>query len=312
MKKYMKCLTFSLLIGILLLTLKNEFSPLLLKDASYGIPALIAQGYVDNLYLGSSMFRQGIDIMTLEDNGEKNYILAYNGNQPALEYYQLKTLLNNGLKINNLYVDMYVYSAWAQPKISDVKMLMEFGLSDKWSLYKLLPSDWKLFWQMFVTGNNELLSTWIINGQLVNSYFYKGGTTAKPSASDKIRLDSLTLPEIDESMNPVQKEFSIKLIQLAKDNGINLVYLESPKYCNMADNPEYIRAMSQYIDFLESQDAAYILCDITWKLTGQKENCKYYLYDNSNSEYYVDNGHLSYAGRLEYTQKIEELTKRVH
>lgn len=177
MKKYIKCIVNVFIIGIIILIIKNEFSPMLLLSANYGMPALIKTGEVDNLYIGSSMFRQGIDIMVLDENGERNYILAYNGNQPVLEYYQLKNLLDNNLKIENLYVDMYVYSAWAQPKISDEKMLMEFGIKDKWSLYKLISNgeNAKTFWQMFVTGNNELLATWIFSNKIIDGNFSRGG-----------------------------------------------------------------------------------------------------------------------------------------
>lgn len=74
------------------------------------------------------------------------------------------------------------------------------------------------------------------------------------------------------------------------------------KYYNMANDPGYINAMEQYIDFLDSEGVEYILCDTTWRLTGEKGD--YYLYDNAESAYYVDNGHLSYEGRLEFTKKI--------
>ena len=49
------------------------------------------------------------------------------------------------------------------------------------------------------------------------------------------------------------------------------------------------------------------MCDLTWNLTEQNEDVKKYLFDNSKSEYFVDNGHLSYLGRKEFTEQLMSL-----
>lgn len=314
MKKYIKYKFGVLILAVFIVLVKNECSTKLLKNANYGMPSLIESGDVDNLYLGSSMFRQGIDIMTLEENEDCNYVLSYNGNQPVLEYYQLQNLLNNNVHIENLYVDMYVYSTWAQPKISDEKMLMEFGIKDKFKLWKLTANgtnieNAKAFWQMFVTGNNEILTTWFISGKIIDGMFYKGGNMNRPTSSGKDKLESLGVPQIEGNMNSVQKEYSHKIIDLAKENGINVIYVETPKYSNMAYDEGYISAMKQYIDFLKEENVKFVLCDSTWKLTEQNEDAIRYFYDNSNSEYFVDNGHLSYEGRVEFTKQLRVLNK---
>lgn len=314
MKKYIKYLFGVLILVVFIVLVKNEFSAKLLKNANYGMPALIELGDVDNLYLGSSMFRQGIDIMTLEENEHSNYILSYNGNQPVLEYYQLQNLLNNNVHIKNLYVDLYAYSAWAQPKISDEKMLMEFGIKNKIKLWNLTANgtyieNAKAFWQMFVTGNNEILTTWFFSSKIIDRMFYKGGNMNKPKSSGKDKLESLNVPKIEGNMNSIQKEYSHKIINLARENGINVIYIESPKYSRMAYDEGYISAMKQYIEFLKEEDVKYVLCDSTWKLTEQNEDVIRYYYDNSNSEYFVDNGHLSYEGRVEFTKQLKILSE---
>lgn len=312
MKWYIKWLLSILILGFVIILVKNEYSYKLLEDANYGMPALIEKGKISNLYIGSSMFRQGIDIMTLEENGEDNYVLAYNGNQPVLEYYQLNNLLENNVKIENLYVDMYVYSAWAQPKISDEKMLMEFGLKDKLNLFYLISNgtfreNIITFWQMFVSGNNELLATWGISNGVINSIFDKGGSTSRPEASEKEKLDALTIPQIDNAINVVQLEYLRKLINITKKNNINIIFIESPKYDRMSNNQDYISAMKQYIYYLNEENIDYVLCDLTWNLTGQNAEVKRYLFDNSKSDYFVDNGHLSYLGRKEFTKQLINL-----
>ncbi len=309
MRKYITMILVVLIAVVLIILIKDEFSWNLLRNANYGMPALVEKGYVDNLYIGSSMFRQGIDIMVLEENGEENYVLAYNGNQPVLEYFQLKNIVNSGVRIQNLYVDLYVYSAWAEPKISDEKMLMEYGLRDTWNQWKLfLKDDYKenvkLFWQMFVTGNNELLLTWPLSSKAIDSIFYKGGSVNKPVATSEVELNNMDVPQIAGEMDSVQIEYLDKLIKLAKSNNINIVFIETPKYCNMANHEAYIEAVKKYIDYLDNEGVDYILCDTTWRRTGEGDRVRHYAFENDKSAYYVDNGHLSYEGRVEFTRKL--------
>ena len=98
-KKHIKVGKLLIFFCVGFLIFKTLFSNDLFKSSTYGMPALIEKGHVDQLFLGSSMFRQGIDIQTLKEYfpEKENYILAYNGNQPIWEYYQLKYLLCNNL-----------------------------------------------------------------------------------------------------------------------------------------------------------------------------------------------------------------------
>mgnify|MGYP001228087007 CR=1 FL=1 len=55
------------------------------------------------------MFRQGIDILELNAAfPDKNYILAYNENQPATEYLELKNLLENDVKLK-IYMSICMF-----------------------------------------------------------------------------------------------------------------------------------------------------------------------------------------------------------
>lgn len=315
MKKFIKYLLSVIVLCTLIILIKSEFSLILLKHANYGMPVLIEQGTVDNLFIGSSMFRQGIDIDYLEENKETNYVLSYNGNQPILEYYQLKYLIDHDVSIRNLYVDMYAYAAWSETKVSDEKLFMEIGIEEKWKLWKILSkgklaADMKTFWELFVTSNNEIIATWPVSGRIVNSLFYKGGSTSKPVASSESVLNSMSVPAIKGEMNNTQRTHLIKLINLAKENGINIVFIESPKYCNMAENESYICAMRQYMNLLDEESVEYILCESTWNLTGANDNIMKYPYNNKNVNYYVDNGHLSYEGRIEFTKQILQVVSK--
>ena len=269
---------------------------MLLNNASYGSTNIINKDEINNLFIGSSMFRQGIDIKTLEDNKEDNYILSYNGNSPYLEYYELLNLLDNNVKINNLYVDMYVYVMYQEPKISDEKMLLEFDFKQKKEILSKIGNGFSLLYETYVTSNNEFIITYPINSQIVNNTFYKGGSLLMPSGESSEVLDNLYVYDLSGDMNSIQIKYLIKLIKLAKDNNINLTFIETPKYATVKNNESYLKAMEKYKDILDDLDVRYIVNSIEANNT--------YSFLNDNPEYYFDNIHLSYKGRVAFTNVL--------
>lgn len=296
MKRLLKTISLAFLILIMLLFVKNNYSFMLLNNASYGSTNIINKGEINNLFIGSSMFRQGIDIKTLEDNKEDNYILSYNGNSPYLEYYELLNLLDNNVKINNLYVDMYVYVMYQEPKISDEKMLLEFDFKQKKEILSKIGNGFSLLYETYVTSNNEFIITYPINSQIVNNTFYKGGSLLMPSGESSEVLDNSYVYDLTGDMNSIQVEYLIKLIKLAKDNNINVTFIETPKYATVKNNESYLEAMEKYKDILDDLDVKYIVNSIEANNT--------YSFLNDNPEYYFDNIHLSYKGRVAFTNVL--------
>lgn len=296
MKHLLKTISLAFLILVMLLFVKNNYSFMLLNNASYGSTNIINKGEINNLFIGSSMFRQGIDIKTLEDNREDNYILSYNGNSPYLEYYELLNLLDNNVKINNLYVDMYVYVMYQEPKISDEKMLLEFDFKQKKEILSKIGNGFSLLYETYVTSNNEFIITYPINSQIVNNTFYKGGSLLTPSGESSEVLDNSYVYDLSGDMNSIQIEYLIKLIKLAKDNNINLTFIETPKYATVKNNESYLEAMEKYKDILDDLDVRYIVNSIEANNT--------YSFLNDNPEYYFDNIHLSYKGRVAFTNVL--------
>ena len=128
MKRILKTAACLLLAVLLLLGIKNEYGRLL-PASTYGMQAAIRKGEIDHLFIGSSMFRQGLSIDVLEEELEGSaYILSYNGNQPAFMDMELEYMLKEGLKIQNLYIDLYPYTAAATPWLSDTKILLDTDL----------------------------------------------------------------------------------------------------------------------------------------------------------------------------------------
>ena len=299
------------MVCILVIFIKNQYSYILLKNATYGIPALINKGTVENLYIGSSMFRQGLDINILNGDTESdNYILAYNGNQPSSEYYQLKYLLDHDVKIQNLYIDMYVYSAWKNPEISDEKIFMEIDIAEKWNLWQLIKNysedPIENFWRIFVNSNNELLLTWPIMAPILNSQFHDGGTLRDTASVSYETLMKSSVVSLEERMNAIQQEYLNKIIEIAHENGINIVFIETPKFQTVAMNSLYVNAMKEYIVVLEDKEAAYILSSaVAEQITATP--LAIYEFDSSNSEYYMDTIHLSSYGRRTFSEKISSI-----
>lgn len=314
-KKYIVKVISVLIICTIIVVGKNQYTCLILKNANYGMPALIERSSVDKLYIGSSMFRQGIDINMLEDNRTKSYIMAYNGNQPALEYYELNNLIKQGVSINNLYIDMYAYSAWEEPEIDDEKIFLETDIQTKLSLYKLISYNSiqsERIWRMFVSSNNELLLFWPINSAIVNSQFKDGGTLTKTQCADRNVLEQMVAPSIEGEMNIVQKQFLIDIIELTNKNNINLTFVETPKYHNVGTDKNYLEAMKKYANVLEEKNVNYLLSTSTAEYidNGLLEGIKKYDFDIFNNLYFMDNIHLSYEGRKEFTKLLCKLYTR--
>ncbi len=302
MKNLFKTSIITIGICFLLLFLKNQYACLLLTNSTYGMPALIKQGSVQNLYIGSSMFKQGLDIETL---GEYNsYILSYNGNQPVFEFYQLKYLLDHGVQIENLYVDMYVYSAWEDPKISDEKLFMEVSIPEKILLWDLIKktseNNFQYLWRIWVNSNNELILTWPVSSPIINSQFLKGGSLNKPESISKDALAHISIPPMAETMNSIQQFYINEIISLAEENNINLLFIETPKYESVTTDTSYLSAMVQYAHLLDTEDTAYILSENT-KQYCQLSHAHSYSFDITEETYYADTMHLSYNGRIVFT-----------
>ena len=101
MKRVLKTIVVAFAIALALIFIKNEYARCL-PASTYGMQAAIRKGSTDNLFIGSSMFRQGLDIDVLEaELPGSSYILSYNGNQPALMALELQYMLEQGLPLVN-------------------------------------------------------------------------------------------------------------------------------------------------------------------------------------------------------------------
>lgn len=296
MKKLGITIGIALMITLLLILIKDNYENKLLRNANYGLSYLVNQGSIENLFIGSSMFRQGLDAKQLEENGLDSFILSYNGNNPTLELWSLKYLLKNNVKIKNLYIDMYAYSLTDEPSISDSKILMEVDLQGKYELYKLLNEKWNMsdFYSIFVSKNTELLLAWPIYYKLVNATYYKGGITSGKDGISSERLRELAMIE-ENKIDERNKEAILEIIKLCNENTINLYYIETPKSTRIIENENYQSLMSIYQDILNEHKVKYYLAsDIDQEIS-------------KDSYHFFDLIHLSNTGRDKYTRSLARI-----
>ena len=327
MKQTGKILAGVLLAVLLLTGIKNEYARLL-PVSSYGMQAAIRKKSIDHLFIGSSMFRQGLSIDVLEEELEGNvYILSYNGNQPAFMAMELEYMLEEGLEIGTLYVDLYPYTAAAAPWISDTKILLDTDLGFKLDAWKLMNacSDTKFldFYELFVTANNEQILTYPIHNRLVSAQFRNGGNILTPGGQTKEHLDSLGMLGGRDGLKETQVKGYERILELAKEHGIQVCFIETPKYERMYQDADYMELYEACTDKIrrlaETQGATSLKGADERKRTGEgsRENreagtkvkmilAEELAFDFGDAACFQDLIHLSAEGRTWYTKLLCE------
>lgn len=298
MKKILTTVGAVILTVALVVILKNQYGAVFAGN-TYGIPAAVSKGEITHLFIGSSMFRQGLDIDVLEEELEGNvYILSYNGNQPVFMAKELEYLLSRGVKIENLYIDFYAFTATSAPWISDTKIFLDTDLKFKMDAWKTLvkyneDAGLSDFYEMFVTANNEQILMYPINNAIVSSQFRNGGSLMMPEGQSKVYLDTLDLG-VRDGLYEAQTEAYKKIAELAEEYEINLLFLETPKYEKLTRDTRkgaYPELLQEMADFAEKNNLSCILA-------GQLE------FDYSDGTNFQDLIHLSAQGRKDYCRQL--------
>ena len=303
MKRILLTIAGALLAALLLVLVKNEYARLL-PVSTYGMQAAIAQGETENLFIGSSMFRQGLSIDVLEEGlPGSSYILSYNGNQPALMAMELEYMLEEGLEVKSLYIDLYPYTAAADPWLSDTKLLLDTDLDFKLRAWELMRRSsgafFSEFYEFFVTGNNEQLLTYPVNNALVSSQFRNGGTLLEQAGKTREELYALGTLGSRDGLNEVQVEGYRRLAALAEEYDLNLYFLETPKYERMYADEDYLELYGLCLETVRGLEKE-------WNGKGSfRIICAEDLdFDSSDAGNFQDLIHLSAAGRTEYTRLL--------
>lgn len=299
MKKILTTVAAVLVAVALVIVLKNQYGSIFAGN-TYGMPALLKQGEVDHLFIGSSMFRQGLDIDALEENLDGSvYILSYNGNQPVFMAKELEYLLERGMKIENLYIDFYAYTLTAVPWISDTKMFLDTDLGFKIDAWKTMAehNDVSLndFYEMFVTANNEQIIMYPINNAIVSSQFRNGGSLLALAGQTNEHLDTLDLG-VRDSLFESQLAGYDRIVELAEEYDINLLFIETPKYEKLLNDTRegsYSELLEEMTVWAKKANAPYILAEE-------------FDFDHHDGANFQDLIHLSVTGRKVYCEMLSQ------
>ncbi len=324
MKKLGKTIGVTLVICVFMILLKNEYGGILLASANYGMPALIAkshekvegEGAVD-LFVGSSMFGRGLDINELYGQlGGNEYLLTYDGNQPFLEYYEVRYLIDAGVDIGHVYVDMYAFTAARRPWLSDERLLLQTDLQFKkniWNeMYRSSKAGAKDFWEMFVTSNNEAVFTWPVYQAVVNPSMFRGGNLRKIKGITAKKMRKMDMPDLTEGkIISEQREYLVKLIGLCQSREIPITFVETPKYLELIGREDYLTIMEEYVDLLKEYQVTFYLSEATSQALEEKGKgglvCDLQFvipFDSSDAGLFSDYIHLSASGKKKYTKKL--------
>lgn len=293
MKKYIKYMGIGLVCASLFCVVKNCVA-YRLPCKSSGMQAAIQEQKIDSIFLGSSLFRQGIDIHTaLEETKGNCFVLSYNGNQPVQMREELNMLLEHQVEIENLYVDLYVYSSALRPAISDTRLIWDLDMRGKIDVFsdmvKYSQAGAREFVDFFISANNEYFLFYPVYQLAMKNEFYKGGNIRETHGNTKDVLDYLTTPGDREGIHEVQKQALSDIIAMCKEHEINLIFLEIPKYETLDQADYYQRLRGELEEVVKGQE--YI-------------DASQVAFDNGNPKNYQDLFHLSAKGRREYTKQL--------
>ncbi len=296
MRKIVLTLTISLSIIAALVMCKNVFSNRI-PIGNRGIGNAIATGDLDVLFTGSSTFRSNLDIKELDDAFDgRDYILAYGGNQLAaipIQYDEIVRRSPNSYGLMVFELDPLMLTE--EVKLSDSRVIFDLSWQGKRELWdKLAQSDdtgFSVFYEYFVTSGFDDIVTYPLTEPFYSTRYDKGAKNEATPSSGKEFLESEEFDISDYVINPLQEQAVYDIIRKCRENGQDFIFLESPHYYRLADDPVYEKYLAYFTDMLDKEGVSYILAEDVD-------------FDNKNPDRFEDMGHMSYKGRSEYTKEL--------
>lgn len=268
-----------------------------IPNNSMGVRSVVAQKKIDTLFIGSSGYRKGVDMNRIISSVPGNsFMLTYNGNEPFNIYIELKELLKENVEIGTLIVDLNPTMAEKDADLSDKRLLFDISMAGKqelWNKIKENPtSDLFTFYDYWVLSNNDYLITYPLSFPLISSRYYYGGGTNNDITEGKTYEELAELPVSEgPEINPLQKDSIINIINLCHDNGIDLIFLESPRYSTLENDINYSNKLHELVNLISSYNVKCI--------TYEDIN-----FDINSAELFSDLTHLSGDGRDAFTADI--------
>lgn len=298
-KKLLTTILAVIIIFLGVILAKNMYSYKLPND-KMGIRSVVARGDIDTLFIGSSGYRKGIDMEKLVNalDGD-TFMLTYNGNEPFNVLIELEEIMKAQVRIGTLVIDFNPSMADRGADLSDKRLLWDVGMESKIKLWRELnkepDTDLFSFYDYWVLSNNDYMATYPVSYPLIASRYYYGGSTKADETPGKSKEELEAMPIIENpGINDLQRDSILSIIDICKDNGIELIFMESPRYITMESDANYVAKSDELKSLIEANG---VRCVRRSELE----------FDNTNPDYYSDLTHMSAAGKEEFTNAIIRL-----
>ncbi len=296
MKRTIVTLLIAIGIIVAIIFLKNTYS-CEIPIGSRGIKAAIDSGDLEFLFIGSSSFRSNIDMKIMDEEYQgKAFIIAYGGNQivsSQIQYEEICSRSDNSYEQIIFELDPLMLTE--DVDISDSRIIWDLSWSGKrelWSQFQESKNaDLSTMYEYFVTTGMDDLITYPITNRIYKARYYKGAKTGETLSSGKEYLEKEPFDLSDKMINASQEKALRELIQQCKNNNQKIIFLESPHYYRLFDDPVYQKYREVFCQILQEEEIPFILSDMVE-------------FDQHNPDYFEDMGHMSTAGREEYTKNL--------
>lgn len=301
MKKTIITLVISFILFLGIVVSKNLWTSKI-PNEDMGIQSVISRKSMDYLFIGSSSFRKGVNMKTLENELDGSvFMLTYNGNQPMNVMIELEEIIKAGTDIKTVIYEIEPGMIDRGADLSDKRLLFDIDMDSKIRIWNYLKerddADFFMFFDYWVSSNMDYLITYPIAHKIISQRYYLGGNDGEDVSPGKTadELEKLPIKE-DPGIDKLQQESLVNIIDMCNDNGIRLIFLEPPKYITMYSDENFAGKLNALTELLTDKGAIYYLADDLG-------------FDNTNPEYYSDLSHMSAEGMKELTADILKVLK---
>ncbi|MCR5358106.1 MAG: hypothetical protein K6E63_11975 [Lachnospiraceae bacterium] len=301
----MKKTVISLLTALIVITaavaFKNVYS-CEIPIGNRGIRAAIKEGDLDLLFIGSSTFRSNLNIHTLDEAvNDRAFIISYGGNQYAatsIQYDEIKKRSKAGYGLMVFELDPLMLTE--EVKLSDSRVIWDLSFDGKRALWGKLKNEGNaglpVMYEYFVTSGMDDLITYPVTERFYSTRYYKGAKTDDTKSSGKEFLENEQFDISDSVLIDAQADAVREVIEKCKRDSQPFIFLESPHYYRLEDDPVYVEYHKYFVDLMNEYDVECVYAhDID--------------FDNHEPDFYEDMSHMSSKGRTVYTEKLVDLLR---
>lgn len=296
MKKVILTLIAALFVIAAAVGFKNVYS-CEMPIRNRGINDAIKTGDLDVLFIGSSTFRANVDMPMMDKEYDgRVYDISYGGNQlvaTSIQYDEIKRRSDHryGLMVFELGPMMLTQEV----ALSDSRVIWDLSFEGKrelWeSMYDAGNTDFPMMYEYFITSGMDDLITFPVTEPFYGTRYYKGAKTDETPSPGQDVLEREEFDISDKTLVEAQAEAVVNIIRKCREDGQEFLFLESPCYYRLQEDPTFKKYREEYIKLLDENSAPYILAsDVD--------------FDSKNAEFFEDMNHMSAKGRREYTAKL--------